>query len=151
MELEDLAKPQLMFPDFEARSRDGALRGLTDRISQVLGLEDPDTILAALREREDLSSTAIGDGLAVPHGRVRGLRDTVLAVATSRRGVDFGAEDGRPVRAFFVLLSPADSAGAHLKAIAAITDWTNERDCKRLLKARKPRDIHELLCAGRNG
>ncbi len=148
MELASLAKPQLIFSDFEARSRDGALRGLTERICRVLGLTDPDVVLSALREREELGSTALGDGLAVPHGRIRGLRDIVLAVAVSRRGVDYGAEDGRPVRVFFVLLSPQESAGRHLKALAAVSEWwIDHGGRKRLLKARKPQEIYELLCA----
>ena len=147
MDLASLAKPQLIFPDFEAKSRDGALRALTERICRILGLADPDVVLSALREREELGSTALGDGLAVPHGRIRGLRDIVLAVAVSRRGVDYGAEDGRPGRVFFVLLSPQESAGRHLKALAAVSEWMNRGGRERLLKARKPQEIYELLCA----
>lgn len=147
MDLASLAKPQLIFSDFEAKGRDGALRALTERICRVLGLADSDIVLSALREREELGSTALGNGLAVPHGRIRGLRDIVLAVAVSRRGVDYGAEDGRPVRVFFVLLSPQESAGRHLKALAAVSEWMNHGGGDRLLKARKPQEIYELLCA----
>jgi len=147
MELASLAKPQLIFSNFEARSRDGALLGLTERICRILGLEDPDAVLTALREREELGSTALGDGLAIPHGRVRGLKDIVLAVAVSRRGVHYGAEDGQPVRVFFVLLSPRESAGRHLKALTAVSAWAGSGGRERLLKARKPQEIYELLCA----
>ena len=68
MDLASLAKPQLIFSDVEAKSRDDALRTLTERICRVLGLSDSDAVLAALQEREELGSTAVGGGMAIPHG-----------------------------------------------------------------------------------
>ena len=147
MDLASLAKPQLIFSGVEANSRDGALRALTERICRVLGLVDSDTVLSALLEREELGSTAVGGGMAIPHGRIRGLRDIVLAVAVSKRGVDYGAEDGLPVRFFFVLLSPRESAGRHLKALAAISEWVSSGGRESLRKVNKPQEIYELLCA----
>ncbi len=147
MNLAGLAKAQLIFPDVEAKSRDGALRAITERICRVLGLEDEDAVLAALREREELGSTAVGDGVAIPHGRIHGLSDIVLAVAVCRQGVDYGADDGLPVRFFFVLLSPPQSAGRHLKALAAVSAWMRGNELERLLEVDGPQEIHELLCS----
>ena len=145
MDLASLAKPQLIFSDVEAKSRDGALRTLTQRICRVLGLADQEAILTALREREELGSTAVGGGMAIPHGRIPGLRDIVLAVAVSKRGVDYGADDGLPVRFFFVLLSPRESAGRHLKALAAISEWVSNGGRERLRRVSEPQEIYELL------
>lgn len=147
MDLASLAKPQLIFSGVEAKSRDGALRTLTERICRVLGLSDPEAVLAALREREELGSTAVGGGMAIPHGRIRGLRDIVLAVAVSKRGVDYGADDGMPVRFFFVLLSPRERAGRHLQALAAVSEWVSHGGSERLRKVSKAQEIYELLCA----
>ena len=71
----------------------------------------------------------------------------VLAVAVSKRGVDYGADDGVPVRFFFVLLSPRESAGSHLKALAAISEWVSSGGRERLHRVSKPQEIYELLCA----
>ena len=74
-----------------------------------------------LLDRERLSSTGIGDGVAIPHGKLAGLPGLVAAFGVSRAGVDFDAIDGKPTHLFFALLAPENSAGVHLKALARIS------------------------------
>src|SRR4030042_1654541 len=73
------------------------------------------------RDREKLGSTGIGEGVAIPHGKVAGLPGLVASFGRSVQGVDFRAIDGHPTHLFFTLLAPENSAGAHLKALARIS------------------------------
>jgi len=78
-------------------------------------------VLGILLERERLGSTGIGDGIAIPHGKLRNLDQPLLAFGRSRRGVDFKALDGRPVKLFFLLIAPEEAIGLHLKMLARIS------------------------------
>ena len=87
--------------------------------------EAPDMSAADLTEallrRERLNSTAIGDGVAIPHGRVGGISNVIAAFGRSEAGVEFDSVDRKPTHLFFVLLAPEDAAAAHLKALARIS------------------------------
>jgi PTS system nitrogen regulatory IIA component len=74
-----------------------------------------------LLEREKLGSTGVGDGIAIPHGKLAGLQGLLAAFGRSRAGIDFQAIDGKPTHLFFVLFAPENSAGIHLKALARIS------------------------------
>ena len=78
-------------------------------------------LLEVLVEREKLGSTGIGDGVAIPHGKVIGLPALTASFGRARQGVDFKAIDGKPTFLFFALFAPENSAGAHLKALARIS------------------------------
>ncbi len=82
---------------------------------------DAQRLLDTLLEREKLGSTGIGDGVAIPHGKVAGLPALIASFGRSRSGVDFNAIDGKPTYLFFSLFAPENSAGAHLKALARIS------------------------------
>jgi PTS system nitrogen regulatory IIA component len=84
------------------------------------GLE-PDSLLRVLEEREGLQSTGIGEGVAIPHGKLPGLKRLVASFARSRSGVDFDSIDGQPTHLFFLLVVPEHSGGQHLKALARIS------------------------------
>ncbi len=83
-------------------------------------------VLAALLKREELGSTAIGGGVAVPHAKSADVDRTIGALATFPAGVDFGAADGQPVRRVFVLLSPVDDAGEDLRLLESVSRWLRE-------------------------
>lgn len=82
---------------------------------------DEQRLVETLLEREKLGSTGIGDGVAIPHGKVPGLPGLLASFGRSRPGVDFRAIDGKPTHLFFALFAPENSAGAHLKALARIS------------------------------
>lgn len=82
---------------------------------------DPEAVLSVLSEREKLGSTGIGEGIAIPHGKLAGLADLVVCFGRSVAGVDFNAMDGKPVHLFFLLMAPENSAGQHLKTLAKIS------------------------------
>jgi len=81
---------------------------------------DRDRLMAVLLERERLGSTGIGDGIAIPHGKMRDLDQLVLSFGRSSQGVDFESMDGKPVHLFFLLVAPENCAGIHLRALAKI-------------------------------
>jgi len=78
-------------------------------------------VARVLSEREDLASTAIGEGVAVPHGKLRSLDGIVACLGRSRQGVAFGSVDGAPTHLFFVMVAPEGATGTHLKALARIS------------------------------
>lgn len=83
--------------------------------------EDQKNILNSLVEREKLGSTAIGQGIAIPHARITGIKKPLLVIGTSEQGVEFDSLDGEPVHVIFLILSPKDEAGLHLKMLATIS------------------------------
>lgn len=93
-------------------------------------------LVQALEDRERLNSTALGEGVAIPHGKLPGLRRVIAAFGRSPEGVDFSSLDGKPTHLFFLLVAPEDSAGAHLKALARISRLLKDESFrKRLMDA----------------
>jgi PTS system nitrogen regulatory IIA component len=121
--LESLISTDLIFPDLQAGDAAEALSELAAKVAASGRIKPGEPLLDRLRERERLGSTAIGAGVAIPHCKLDGLTKVVVAVGVSRRGVDFGAADGAPVRLFFLVASPSRSPGEHLQCLAAISKW----------------------------
>ena len=122
------------------------MRELVNRVVEAGVVEDADLMYERLVEREELGSTAIGQGVAIPHCKMEKLDRVVMAVGLSRRGVEFESEDGEPVQLFFLIVSPADTPAAHLRSLAAISKWVKaDRHVERLLQLEESDDIWTLL------
>jgi PTS system nitrogen regulatory IIA component len=107
---------------------------------------DPQKLLETLLEREKLGSTGIGEGVAIPHGKVPGLPGLLASFGRSQPGVDFRAIDGKPTHLFFSLFAPENSAGAHLKALARISRiFKNPAFREAILKAESAEEIYRLI------
>lgn len=144
--LETLTDPHLIFPGLTAGDAQGVLRELATRLAQAGVVADPEALFQRLWEREQLGSTAIGRGIAIPHCKLDGLAHVVLAVGLAPNGVDFGATDVQPVRLFFVVVSPSRSPAEHLQSLAAISRWVKtDGRVERLLGLQKPDEILDLL------
>ena len=89
-------------------------------VAQAQGL-DAARLVQVLLDREKLGSTGVGDGVAIPHGKLPGLPALVAVFGRSRQGVEYRAADGKPARLFFALFAPENSAGAHLKALSRVS------------------------------
>jgi PTS system nitrogen regulatory IIA component len=149
VELQALTRPDLIFPALSGGDRAAVLRELAELLQERGLVHDADELYDSLQEREELGSTALGAGVAVPHCKVKSLEQVVLSVGLSRRGVEFGAPDGVPVRILFLLLSPSDAPVAHLQSLAAISKWvTKGCPCERMIQSDDPEDVYQLL--GRN-
>ena len=99
-----------------------------------------------LQQREKLGSTGIGDGVAIPHGKVSDLNEMVVAFGRSQQGIVFDAIDGKPVQLFFLLLAPEHSTGQHLKALAKISKMLKTPNFrKKLIDAKTKTDLYQAI------
>src|SRR4051812_16805280 len=121
MKLVEILSPQAIIPDMKATSKIDALHELAGGLAAVHTELDAARLVEVLLEREELGSTAIGEGIAIPHGKLAGLTNVVAAFGRSLPGVDFDSLDGSPTRLFVLLVAPEDSAGIHLKALARVS------------------------------
>lgn len=106
--------------DMGARDKKGAIEELAGPVAAAAGVKQED-LVKVLLERERLGSTGIGDGLGIPHGKMKGLKDLVLGFGLSKKGVPFDSTDGRPAHLLFLLVTPEDTAGLHLSMLARIS------------------------------
>ena len=104
-----------------SRTKDELLRELVELIASDGQTGSAEAILAAVREREELLSTGIGSGVAIPHGRTPEVDQLVLAAGVAATPVEFDALDGQPVELFFLLVGPESASGAHIKALSRIS------------------------------
>ena len=144
--LAPFCRPDWMVADLAARDRDGALTEIVAHLVACGALSDGDEVLAALRQREELGSTAglLGKGIANPHARLAGLQQIVVTVARSQRGIEFGG-DG-PVHLVVVLLAPAAARSEYLQALASVARWLkDDRRRSALLEANGSSEICRAL------
>ena len=113
--------PGLIMPDLKALNKEGVLTELADLIVDHVPGMNTGEVLQVLLDRERLGSTGIGEGFAIPHGKLKTLGQMIIAFGRSSQGVPFDSLDGKPAHYFFVLIAPEDSAGLHLKALAKIS------------------------------
>jgi mannitol/fructose-specific phosphotransferase system IIA component (Ntr-type) len=138
----------LVLPRLESRDRAGVLREMSARLEAHLpGLEG--TLFERLMKREELGTTAIGKGVAVPHCRARGIKVPALLLGLSPEGVAFEAVDDVPSCVFFLLVSPEDNPGSGLRVLAAIAGLVRRSRSltAKLLKARTAAAVIEALRA----
>ena len=149
MQLDTLVAPDLIFPELPAFDVSSVLRAFSDRVVATGRLSDADSLYRALWEREQLASTGIGHSVAVPHCKVEGLAEVLLAVGYVSKGVEFGAVDGAPVKLFFLVVSPSSQPAAHLQCLAAISKWVQKSGkVDTLLETTDPAAIYDLLTDG---
>ena len=102
-------------------TREEVLRGMAERLASAGLVPTADDLVARLLDRERLGCTGLGGGIAIPHCKLSGISDVVVAVATTAEPIPFGAADGIPVRLIFLVASPAAASAAHLQALARIS------------------------------
>ena len=133
MLISELLTPESILPDLKATSKKQALQEIASLAARRLGLEDR-TVLDVLLERERLGSTAVGYGVAVPHGKMTDLNRLYVAFARLANPVDFDAPDGQPVDLVFLLLTPENSGGDHLTALAKASRLLRDEKVRTLLR-----------------
>lgn len=140
MTITDVLSADRIIPDLRATTKEGVLEELAGLLAGPPTGTDVNRLTAVLRERERLNSTAIGEGIAIPHGRLSGLRNVVAGFARSLAGVDFDSVDKQPTHLFFVLVAPDDAAAMHLKALARISRLLKDKDFRSRLLALDSRE-----------
>lgn len=143
------------FLDFDAIKTalpGGSKKALLPQLANLAGqrLElDPGAVLASVSEREQLGSTGFGQGVAIPHGKVEGLKRIYCLFARLAEPIDYKAIDAKPVDLVFLLLSPPDAGADHLKALAAISRVTRHAATLEKMRGARSRDALAavLICA----
>jgi fructose-specific phosphotransferase system IIA component len=137
--------------ELEATDKEGVLREMVDLLTEIKEVGDQKAILKALIERENLGSTGIGQGIAIPHGKTDKVDGLAAVLGISKKGVNFEALDGEPVYILFLLVAPKDTAGPHLKALAQISRLLRDSYfCELLRRAATPKDVFELISKEEN-
>jgi len=146
MKLSDIFKPKLIIPDLKAQDKKGVLEELAQIITQQEPSLSKGSLLQVLLERERLGSTGIGDGIALPHGKLKELDHLCISFGRSAKGLDFDSIDEKPAYVFFLLLAPENSAGVHLKALAKISRMLKDGNFRRrLMGAQSGQEIYEMI------
>lgn len=131
MKLKDLLSQSSISSDLESQDKEGVLRELSELAGSRCDKLVPDDVFQILSDREKLGSTGVGNGVAIPHGKIKGLEDVLILFGRSKKGIDFKSHDHKPAYLFFVVLAPETVVGVHLQVLARLS---------RLLKAETTRD-----------
>jgi PTS system fructose-specific IIA component/PTS system nitrogen regulatory IIA component len=148
MKFADFINDQSIKADLQSDDKPEVLRELVQSLadSGAIAGGDVQGIVAAIMKREELGSTGIGRGVAVPHTKHSSVERLVGTVGGSAEGVDFNSLDGEKVHLLFLLVSPPDRPGDHLRALENISrQLRDDTFCRFLKQARTPQDIHQLL------
>ena len=146
MRLGEILKESTVICDIEGGSKKEIVTSLASQLRTAGLVHDIDPVVKIVMERESLGSTGIGDGVAIPHGKLSGSGQVMCVFARSRKGVDFEAADGEKVHIFFLVLAPEDAASLHLMALSRISRVLRDPSFrKRLLEL--PDDARSLYRA----
>ncbi len=146
MKIAEFLSPKAVVANLSARTKADVLAELSRTLTQAHPELNPERLVEVLQEREKLGSTGIGEGVAIPHGKLGGLPQLMASFGVSREGVDFEAIDGKPTHLFFALVAPENSAGVHLKALARISRlFKNPRFRQSILDANTSEEIYRLI------
>lgn len=146
MKIIDLLKPDHILEDLKTDKKRDVLLELLSPLLKARPDLGADDALFVLMEREKLGSTGIGEGIAIPHGKLAGLNELVVCFGKSAAGIDFNAMDGKPVYLFFLLLAPENSAGQHLKTLAKISKMLkDDRFRSSLIQASSRNEIFRMI------
>jgi nitrogen PTS system EIIA component len=149
MDIADLLSPEAVIADLRAKSKKQALQELADRAGAVLGL-DAHAVFDVLLERERLGPTAIGGGIAIPHGKLRELDRVHGLFAHLAEPINLDAIDDQPVDLVFVLLAPDNAGGDHLKALARVSRLLRDKlVCQRLRSTHQRDALYAILTGAR--
>jgi len=121
MKITDILLPDAVVLNLASDAKEAVLAEMAGAVAGAEPSIDADVLLKVLQDREALQSTGIGEGVAIPHGKLPGLHRLIASFARSRAGVDFASIDGQPTQLFFLLVVPEHSGGQHLKALARIS------------------------------
>lgn len=146
MKIVDLIKPEMILSSLSATSKPKIIRELAEYLAERHNDVQEKELARVLIDREALASTAIGEGVAIPHGKLSSVSEIVACIGRAKGGVDFDSMDGQPTYLFFVLVAPENSTGAHLKALARISRVFKDDEFRsRLLAAPDAESMYAVI------
>ena len=139
MKISDFLHPKAVTAEVKATTKKEVIEELVDLLIDAGAIDKKikAKLIETLLAREALGSTAIGQGIAIPHGKCEHVAKLTAALGISKKGIDFDSLDGEPAYIFFLLVAPIDSAGPHLKALARISRLLKDKYFREHLKAAK--------------
>ena len=142
----DFLCDKCIIPDLNTKSKEEALANLAKRVAEIEPALDQDAVLSVLNEREQLGSTGIGGGVAIPHGKLPELDHMLILVGRSPGGIPFDAMDNRPVHIMFLLLAPDKSATPYLKLLAQVSRVLKTQEVhQRIMEASDALSIQKVI------
>ena len=146
MQLSDIINKNNVIPALKAKDKKGVLEELAESMaSQELSVEK-NALVKILMEREQLGTTGIGDGVAIPHGKLNTIDRPLISFGRSKDGLDFDSMDGQPSYLFFLLVAPDNSSGVHLQILAKIAKLLkNSAFRKELMDAAGREELHQTI------
>ncbi len=146
MQILDFLSVDCIKLSMESKNKKDAVKELVDVLFKSGKVKDKKKMIQTLMEREELGSTGIGQGIAIPHGKSDTVSDLAAAFGVSVDGVTFDSLDGEPVNIFFLLVAPEGAAGAHLKALARISSLLKDKYFRKsLLAAQSPEEVIKII------
>ncbi len=143
MRIAEVLKESCVIDNLKGGTKKDILFELVGVLKNADLIEDVDKVVNVILDREKLGSTGIGDGVAIPHGKMKGLRDFLCVFGRSQEGVDFDAVDRKPVHIFFLLLAPENSVSIHLKMLSRISKILRDPSFrKRLIELGDKKEIY---------
>jgi nitrogen PTS system EIIA component len=145
VKLADILRESCVIADIQGVAKREILLEMVGTLKKAKLIEDIDSAVEIVMERESLGSTGIGDGVAIPHGKMKKLKTILCVAGRSKEGVNFNAVDGQPVHIFFLVLAPEDSASLHLKVLSRISKVLRDQSFRKKLLTLS--DAHEIYAS----
>jgi len=146
VKIAEFLKPESIISELSSNTKTGVLTELSASLSKTLTSVTPQRLSQVLEEREKVASTGIGEGVAIPHGKLPGITTLSASFGVSRNGIEFDAIDRKPTHLFFALVAPENSAGLHLKALARSSRlFKNPSFRASILAAQSASEIYSLI------
>jgi len=146
MQILDFLSADAVKMALESKTKKDVIKELVEVLFKSGKVKDKKKMIQTLMEREELGSTGIGQGIAIPHGKSDTVSDLAAAFGLSADGIGFDSLDGEPVNIFFLLVAPEGAAGAHLKALARISSLLKDKYFRKsLLGSKTPEDVIKII------
>ena len=146
MKIMDFLCKDAITVNLTAQDKKSAIIELTELLHECKQLKKPQEVIDAVLERERLGSTGIGQGVAIPHGKIDSIDAQIGALGISQKGVEFNSLDGEPVYLIFLLVGPAEVAGQHLKALARVSRLFKDKFFRQALRnAKSAQEVMKII------
>ena len=147
LKLQNLLMQDMIFTELEYQDRESAIKEMVNFLKRKNRISKEKELYDRLFQREELGSTAIGEGVAIPHCKMKGVKDPIVLLAISKNGVNFHSTDGKPSHIFFLVVSSPDNPSLNLQILAAIAHLVRKSSSlvKKILKAKNINTILDII------
>lgn len=146
MKVSDFLKIENVISELKSDTKTDVLKELADKITSNSSNLSIEKTFDILQKRENLCSTALDEGVAIPHGKLHGISNTILTFGRSKEGIDFDSLDSKPTHLFILIISPENSSRTHIQALAKMSNiFKNSEFRSNILNAKNVEEIYELI------